>query len=141
MSSWSVCARSWARRNTTSRSTWGSGAARTACGPAISARSTCGSTRSTRRNTPSHTPRAIGGGARRGGPAERGGGEPKEDVMAAVTMKELLQSGGDLGPPTKRREPQKQEYNFREGKRNYNHHLPKKPQKLPGGDAVVPGLA
>ena len=62
-----------------SRSTWGSAAARIASGRAISARSTCGSTPSTRRSSPSRTPRVFGGGRPAGESRWRGGGKPKED--------------------------------------------------------------
>jgi small subunit ribosomal protein S2 len=46
----------------------------------------------------------------------RGGGEPKEETLAALTMKELLEAGVHFGHQTKRWNPKMQKYIF--GERN-----------------------
>src|SRR5256885_1598131 len=80
--------------------------------PATSARSTYGSTASTRRSAPSRTPRTFG----RSDAPERGGGQTEGGSMATLTMKELLEAGVHFGHQTKRWNPKMQKYIF--GERN-----------------------
>src|SRR5437667_187015 len=148
---WSGFGRSWDCRNTTSRSTWGSVAARIASGRAISARNTCDSTRSTRRSSPSRTPRVFGGSARcwpsRGMPrrprracwARRR--QTEGGFMATLTMKELLEAGVHFGHQTKRWNPKMQKYIFGERNGIYIIDLQKTLKKFREAYAFVRDLA
>ena len=109
--------------STPSPSTSGSGRARTGCGHPTSPRSTFESTRSTRPSTHDvelRSPRRPSGPGKRA--AHRGRRSTSEanrtrgELMATLTMKELLEAGVHFGHQTKRWNPKMQKYIF--GERN-----------------------
>src|SRR5213594_4718762 len=135
----SVFARSWEEASTRSRSISASDGARRPCGRAISARSTSGSTPSTRREGTNHARRNSSVGASEGSSsaaeANRGG------HMPALTMKELLEAGVHFGHQTKRWNPKMQKYIFGERNGIYIIDLQKTLKKFREAYAFVRDLA
>src|SRR5439155_47241 len=129
---WTGSARSWDVASTRSPSTSGWSVVRTTCGRPTSRGSTFALTQSTRREP---------GGARSG--PRRSGSEAnrRRQIMATLTMKELLEAGVHFGHQTKRWNPKMQKYIFGERNGIYIIDLQKTLKKFREAYAYVRDLA